>query len=178
MTFIADRIAKELKTFGVTQAAVLDISKVFYRVWHIGLFNKFKLYGIMKRIYFIVSFLSSKRLWIVLRHKLSFKCTINDKISFKINFALNEQKKKKKKTLNETVCKSWHFKIKKELTKNRDIFEKIWFWRSNYNLKANSASYDSSYILSLVALRVALSAQVALLHRTSSGSDWCRTKTR
>ena len=96
MTFIADRIAKELKTFGVTQAAVLDISKVFYRVWHIGLFNKFKLYGIMKRIYFIVSFLSSKRLWIVLRHKLSFKCTINDKISFKINFALNEQKKKKK----------------------------------------------------------------------------------
>ena len=76
----------------------------------------------MKRIYFIVSFLSSKRLWIVLRHKLSFKCTINDKISFKIKFALNEhkkkkklfkkknlfkkKKKKKKKTLNETVCKS------------------------------------------------------------------------
>ena len=78
-TVIADRIARVLKTAGATQAVVLDISKAFYRVWHTGLLNKFKLYymAFEKVFYLIELFRSGKRLSIALKHRSSSKFVIN-----------------------------------------------------------------------------------------------------
>ena len=79
LTVIADRIARVLKTSGATHAVVLDISKAFYRVWHTGLLDKFKLYYMAFEKVFcrIESFRSGKRLLIALKHKSSSKCAIN-----------------------------------------------------------------------------------------------------
>ena len=54
LTFIPGRIARVLKT-SATQAVVLDISNLFYRVLHTGLLYKLKLYGIMKRCFILLS---------------------------------------------------------------------------------------------------------------------------
>ena len=55
LTVIVDRIARVLKTSAATQAVVLDISKVFYSVGHTGLLYRFKLYGIVKRSFILLS---------------------------------------------------------------------------------------------------------------------------
>ena len=44
-------------------------------------------------------------------------------------------------------------------------------FKINYNSKAISACYDRSDALSYVELRIALSSQISILHRTSLGSQ-------
>ena len=50
---------------------VLDISTAFDRVWHAGLLHKRKSYGISGQIFGIISFLSNRRLQVVLDGKSS-----------------------------------------------------------------------------------------------------------
>ena len=57
---------------------VLDISKAFDRVWHASLLHKLKSYGISGQIFgFISSFLSNRRLRVVLDGKSSQEYPVN-----------------------------------------------------------------------------------------------------
>ena len=56
----------------------LDISKAFDRVWHAGLLHKLKSYGISGQIFDLISsFLSKRRLRVVLDGKSSQECPVN-----------------------------------------------------------------------------------------------------
>ena len=56
----------------------LDISKAFDRVWHAGLLNKHKSYGISGQIFGLISsFLSNRRLQVVLDGKSSQEYPVN-----------------------------------------------------------------------------------------------------
>ena len=56
----------------------LDISKAFDRVWHAGLFHKLKSYGISGQIFGLISsFVSNKRLRVVLDEKFSQEYPVN-----------------------------------------------------------------------------------------------------
>ena len=56
----------------------LDISKAFDRVWHAGLLHKLKSYGISGQIFGLISsFLSNRRLWVVLDGKSSQEYPVN-----------------------------------------------------------------------------------------------------
>ena len=78
MTVVSDRIARAFNRSGATQAVALDISKAFYRVWHAGLLHKLRSYGISGQIFgFISSFLSNRRLWVVLDGKFSQEYPVN-----------------------------------------------------------------------------------------------------
>ena len=46
LTVVSDRIARAFNRSGATPAVVLNISKVFNRVWHVGLLHKLESYGI------------------------------------------------------------------------------------------------------------------------------------
>ena len=46
LTVVSDRIARAFNRSGATRAVVLNISKVFNRVWHVGLLHKLESYGI------------------------------------------------------------------------------------------------------------------------------------
>ena len=71
-------IARALNRSRVIRAVALDISKSFDRVWHAGLLHKLKLYGISGQIFgFISSFLSNRRLQVVLYGKSSQKYPVN-----------------------------------------------------------------------------------------------------
>ena len=60
LTVISDRIARAFNKSGATQAAALDISKGFNRVWYAGLYHKLKSYGISGQIFGLISsFLSN-----------------------------------------------------------------------------------------------------------------------
>ena len=60
----------------------LDISKVFDRIWHVGLLHKLKSYGISGQIFgLIFSFLSNRRLQVVLDGKYSQKYSVNAGVS-------------------------------------------------------------------------------------------------
>ena len=70
MTVVSDRIARAFNRSGASRAVALDISKAFDWVWHAGLLNKLKSYGISGQILGVVSsFLSNRRLWVVLDRK-------------------------------------------------------------------------------------------------------------
>ena len=72
MTVVSDRNARAFKRSGATQA--LDISKAFSRVWHACLLHKLKFYGISGQIFCLISsFLSNRRLWVVLNGRSSQK---------------------------------------------------------------------------------------------------------
>ena len=43
---VSDRVARAFSKFGAIEAAALDLSKVFDRVWHAGLLYRVKSYGI------------------------------------------------------------------------------------------------------------------------------------
>ena len=92
-------IARVLKTFDATQAVVPDISKAFSRVWHAGLLYKFKLHGVMKRCFILLShFVGVKGFepFGSTSHFLSVSLMLKYlKFFFPIFFALNEQKKVK-----------------------------------------------------------------------------------
>ena len=63
LTVVSDRIARAFNRFGATQAVVLDISKTFDKVWHVGLLHKLLSYGISGQIFGLISsFLSNRRL--------------------------------------------------------------------------------------------------------------------
>ena len=56
----------------------LDITKAFHRVWHAGLLNKLKSYGISGQIFDLISsFLSNRQLQVVLDGKSSHECPVN-----------------------------------------------------------------------------------------------------
>ena len=82
LTIVSDRIARAFNTSGVTRAVALDISKAFDRVWHAGLLHKLKSYGISGQIFsHISSFLSNKRLRVVLDGKCSQEYPVNVGVS-------------------------------------------------------------------------------------------------
>ena len=68
LTVVSGRIARAFNRSGATQAVALDISKAFDRVWHAGLLQIFGL---------ISSFLSNRRLRVVLDGKFSQEYPVN-----------------------------------------------------------------------------------------------------
>ena len=63
---------------GATRAVALDIFKTFDRVWHAALLHKLKSYGISGQIFGLISsFVSNKRLRLVLDEKLSQEYPVN-----------------------------------------------------------------------------------------------------
>ena len=78
LTVVSDRIARAFNRSGATQAVALDISKAFDRVSHAGLLHKLKSYGISGPIFSLnSSFLSNRRLRVVLDGKSSQEYTVN-----------------------------------------------------------------------------------------------------
>ena len=78
LTVVSDRIARAFNRSVATQAVALDISKVSDRVWHAGLLQKLKSYGISGRTFgFLSSFLSNRRLRVVLDGKSSQEYPVN-----------------------------------------------------------------------------------------------------
>ena len=60
----------------------LDITKAFHRVWHAGLLNKLKSYGISGQIFDLISsFLSNRQLQVVLDGKSSQEYPVNPGVS-------------------------------------------------------------------------------------------------
>ena len=55
LTVVSDRIARAFNRSGATQAAALDISKAFDRVWHANLLHKLKPYGISGQVFALIS---------------------------------------------------------------------------------------------------------------------------
>ena len=63
LTVTTDKFARAFNRSGPIQAVALDISKAFDRVWHTGLLNKLKSYGISGQIFGLTfSSLSNRRL--------------------------------------------------------------------------------------------------------------------
>ena len=78
LTVVPDRIARAYNRSGATCAVTLDISKAFDRVWHAGLLQKRKSYGIPGKIFgFISSFFSNRWLWVVLDEKSPQEYPVN-----------------------------------------------------------------------------------------------------
>ena len=72
LTVVSDRIARAFNRFGATRAVALDTSKAFDKVWHAGLLHKLKSHGISGQLFGLISsFLSNRRLWVVLDGKSS-----------------------------------------------------------------------------------------------------------
>ena len=75
---MSDRIDGAFNRSEATRAVALDISKAFDRVWHAGLLHKLKSYGISGQIFGLISsFLSNRRLWVVLDGKCSQEYPVN-----------------------------------------------------------------------------------------------------
>ena len=62
LTVVSNSIARAFNSSGATRAVALNISKAFDRVWHAGLFHKFKSDGISGQTLIVLSILS------VIRH--------------------------------------------------------------------------------------------------------------
>ena len=63
LTVVSNSIARAFNSSGATRAVALDISKAFDRVWHAGLFHKFKSDGISGLTFSLISsFLSNRQL--------------------------------------------------------------------------------------------------------------------
>ena len=78
LTLVSNRIAWAFNRFGATRVVALDISKAFDRVWHAGLLHKLTSSGILGQICgFISSFLSNRRLQVVLDGKSSQEYLVN-----------------------------------------------------------------------------------------------------
>ena len=82
LTVLLDRIVKAFNRSGALRAVALDISKAFDRVWHAGLLHKLKSYGISGQIFGLISsFLSNRRLCVVLDGKSSQEYPVNTGVS-------------------------------------------------------------------------------------------------
>ena len=78
---VSDRIARVFNRSGAIRAVALDMSKAFDGVWHAGLLPKLKSYGISGQIFGLISsFLSNRRLRVVLNGKSSQEYPVNDGI--------------------------------------------------------------------------------------------------
>ena len=76
MTVVSDIIA------GATQAVVLDIFKVFDRVWHVGLPHKLKSYEISGRVFRLISsFLRNRWFQVILDGNFSQEYPVNSRVS-------------------------------------------------------------------------------------------------
>ena len=80
LTVVSDRIARAFNRSGATRAVALDISKAFDRVWHADLLHKLKSYGISGQIFVISSFLTNRRLRVVLGGKSSQEYPVNAEV--------------------------------------------------------------------------------------------------
>ena len=58
---VSDRIARAFNRSGATRAIALDISKAFHRIWHAGLLQKLKSYGISGKTFDLLSSFFSNR---------------------------------------------------------------------------------------------------------------------
>ena len=75
---LLDQPARAFNKCGTTRTVALDISKASGRVWDIGLLHKLKYFGISGQIFgLIFSFLSNRRLQVVLDVKSSQEYTVN-----------------------------------------------------------------------------------------------------
>ena len=78
LTVVSDRIARAFNRSGAIQTMALDISKAFDRFWHAGLLHKLKSYRISGQVFGLISsFLSNRRLRVVLDGKSSQEYTVN-----------------------------------------------------------------------------------------------------
>ena len=78
LTVVSDRIARAFNRSGANQAGALDISKAFDRVWHTGIYQKRKSYGISGQIFGLISsFHSNRWLRVVLDGKSSQEYPVN-----------------------------------------------------------------------------------------------------
>ena len=79
LTVVSDRIARAFNRSGATRGVALDISKASDRVWHAGLLQKLKSCGISGQIFGLISsFLSNRRVRVVLDRKSSQKYPVNE----------------------------------------------------------------------------------------------------
>ena len=77
-TVVSDRFARAFNRSGATRAVALDIYKAPDRVWYAALLYKLKSYGISGQIFGLISsFLSNRRLWVVLDGKCSQEYPVN-----------------------------------------------------------------------------------------------------
>ena len=75
---MSGRIARDFNRSRPTQTLAFDILKAFDRVWHAGLLHKLMSYGVSGQIFCLISsFLSNKRLWMVLYGKSSQEYPVN-----------------------------------------------------------------------------------------------------
>ena len=82
LTVVSDGIAGAFNRSEATRPVALDISKAFDRVWYADLPPKLKSYGISGQIFgFISSFLSNRRLRVVLDGKSSQEYPVNAGVS-------------------------------------------------------------------------------------------------
>ena len=72
LTVVSERIAKIFYRSGINWPVALDISKAFDRVWHVGILQKLKCYGVSGLMFRLISsFFSNKQLRVVLDGKSS-----------------------------------------------------------------------------------------------------------
>ena len=82
---VSGRTARALNRSGATRAVALDVSKAFDRVWHADISYKLKCYGTSGQIFGLISsFLSNRRLRVVLDGKFSQEYPVNSEISLLI----------------------------------------------------------------------------------------------
>ena len=82
---VSGRTARALNRSGATRAVALDVSKAFDRVWHADISYKLNCYGISGQIFGLISsFLSNRRLRVVLDGKFSQEYPVNSEISLLI----------------------------------------------------------------------------------------------
>ena len=82
---VSGRTARALNRSGATRSVALDVSKAFDRVWHADISYKLKCYGISGQIFGLISsFLSNRRLRVVLDGKFSQEYPVNSEISLLI----------------------------------------------------------------------------------------------
>ena len=75
---VSDRITRAFNSSGATRTVAIDIFRTFDSVRYADLFHKLKPYGISGQIFGrISSFLSNRRLWVVLDGKSSQEYPVN-----------------------------------------------------------------------------------------------------
>ena len=78
---MSDRIARDFNRSRATRAVAVDICKAFDRIWHAGLLHKLKSYRISGQIFGLISsFLSNRRLRVVLNGKSSQEYPVNAEV--------------------------------------------------------------------------------------------------
>ena len=82
LTVVSDTIARAVNRSGAARAMALDTSTAFNRVWHGGLLQKLKSYGISDQLFGLISsFLSNRWLRVVLDGNSSEEYPVNAGVS-------------------------------------------------------------------------------------------------